>query len=124
MTRKKALVCLAGKNYYLLSVRLMWSQLGAVCLKVSWRPWLILTSVVALVGCKPKEPEFIPPKEANRAVFVAKQYAETNGCRNATVWGAACRDGVWIISLESKPSKLATVRVSSDGQVIYYSGPR
>ena len=80
--------------------------------------------VVALAGCGPKEPEFIPPKEADLAVSVAKRYAETNGCRNATVWHTEFGDGVWLIMLRSKGEKLAAVRVSPAGQVVWYSGPR
>jgi len=82
-----------------------------------------LILIVCLIGCSPREPEFVPPKEAALAIAVAKQYAATNGCRNATVWGAEFRDGVWVVRLESKREKLATVRVSLDGRVLWYMGP-
>jgi hypothetical protein len=79
--------------------------------------------IVCLIGCSPREPEFIPPKEAALAIVVAKQYAATNGCKNATVWGAELQEGNWFIMLEAKRAKLAFVRVSLDGRVLWYMGP-
>ena len=82
-----------------------------------------LILIGCLIGCTPKDPAFIPPKEAALAITVAKQYAATNGCRNAIVWGAELKEGNWLIKLEAKRAKLAFVRVSPDGRVLWYMGP-
>ena len=81
-------------------------------------------TIAYLTGCSPAQPKFIPPKEAASAIAVARQYAATNGCRDATVWGAELEgDGTWLIKLEAKREKLAFVRVSRGGRILWYMGP-
>jgi hypothetical protein len=85
------------------------------------RYWYALfIASVYLTACMPNKPKFIPPKEAESAIAIAKRYAETNGCRSGTVWGAKLEDNVWLIELEATGEKLAFVRAGKKGQPIVW----
>ena len=78
------------------------------------------------MGCAAeRESEFVPPKEAAVAIAIVQDYAKTNGCQDMTVCGARLgADNIWTITLRSKSKQLAVYQVSTDGKLLWYTGPR
>ncbi len=118
------LLCQSNQDSVPLLANRLPSRIAVRDLSKLGRGCLLVALLLAIAGCGPKEREFIPPKEAESAIAVAKQYAATNGGMNARVWDAQMSDGMWIVYLEYSRGRSAAVKVSPDGKVVLYSGPR
>ena len=88
---------------------------------------LLATTVALLSACnRIEEPDHVPPTEAAVVVSAAKQYVMTNGIERPTFVGARLgNNGIWIVELGTKASHITVfVQVSTNGEVVYYVGPR
>jgi RHS repeat-associated protein len=87
---------------------------------------IVMATLICLMGCTgERQSEFVPPKEAAVAMTIAQDCAKTNGCQDMTVCGAWLgADNIWTVTLRSKSKQLAVVQVSTDGRLLWYTGPR